>query len=129
MNTLEAAAYYFLTMKYDANEIVYTKGIPDFLTDDGKRWEAKLNYNGKIIFYETHQKLLKDSDYIIVVDPNKEPEYFDFFMFGTPPKKYELRFVKPKKRPVYLDAENYEKLKKIGDPEKVLNEIIRRLEE
>ncbi len=41
---------------------------PDFICNDGKRYEVKFLYGGRIIFYDTQIKNLKEQDIILVFD-------------------------------------------------------------
>lgn len=54
---------------YKENEIIKRSNTsPDFICQDGKRYEVKFLYGNSIIFYSTQINSLKDNDIILVFD-------------------------------------------------------------
>ena len=60
MNKTEQKLFNWLLSKgYSQEQIIFRRSeTPDFITDDGKKWEAKRLYDTKILMYKTQVKNL-----------------------------------------------------------------------
>ena len=73
MNKTEILAFNWLKEKgYKEKDIIFfIRKTPDFICNDGKRYEAKFLYGNRLLFSKSQIPSLKDNDSIIVFDRNK----------------------------------------------------------
>ena len=91
MNHNEQVAYeWLLRQGYRESDIIFTKGTPDFVCTDGKRYEAKELNAGGIDFYEGQKKSLVGST-IIVTTKGKVIRTFEWDRRANTPQK--IRFL------------------------------------
>ncbi len=113
---------------YKGNEIIKQSNTsPDFICQDGKRYEVKFLYANKIIFYDAQVKSLLEDDIILVFDRDK---FILKFLWKDREKVLlNVYFVKQKnKTSLQLNIETLERMKKIRlTKRESYNEIIDRL--
>lgn len=113
---------------YKENEIIKnSNSSPDFICQDGKRYEIKFLYGNRIIFYSTQIKNLKDNDIILVFDRTK---LITKFLWKDREKiSIDVQIVEIKDRTtIQIEKKTLEKLKKLRITKReTYDEILNRL--
>ncbi len=98
---------------YKDNQIMRKRNTsPDFICEDGKRYEVKFLYGDRIIFYSTQLKNLRDSDVVLVFDKTK---LITKFLWKDRKKiAINIKIVEQNERTtIQIERKTVEKLKKI----------------
>jgi len=92
LNASEKIAYEWLKKKYKYSfgNIVKSNKTPDFICNDGKRFEVKALYVNSIMFSQQQMNSLNDDDFIIVVDTNKKMVVSYFRWHNRDIKKFKI---------------------------------------
>lgn len=111
MNQTERIAFEWLKNKgYKEQEILFRSSkTPDFVCNDGKRYEVKLAYSNQILFSKSQIKYLKDGDYILVFN-NRDFMVDEFLWKNRNKSKFTIKVIDYMKnrRILKISAENQE---------------------
>lgn len=95
MNTTELLAQeWLLSQGYKNTQIIFRPNVsPDFVCQDGKRYEVKRLYGNKLLFTKDQVEVLKDTDIILVFDKeelknkflwkDKDKSIFNIFIYDS----------------------------------------------
>ena len=125
LNTSEKIAYEWLKKKYKYSfkDIVKSNKTPDFICNDGKRFEVKALYVNAIMFSKQQMNSLKDDDFIIVVDTNNKKviECFKWkdreeknFKIYVPKQEYQNMKIEEETHVKFFKAKNLAEFKNEG---------------
>ncbi len=128
LNRTENLAIEWLkSIGYKKQEILHNPKItPDFICQDGKRYEVKLLYGTRIIFYSTQLKSLKSDDIILVFDRER---LISKFLWGDKDKSpIKIQIVEINNIQIQVSKATREKLKAVRITKRdTYDEIINRL--
>ncbi len=111
LNTSEKIAYEWLKKKYKYSfkDIIKSNKTPDFICNDGKRFEVKALYVNSIMFSQQQMNSLKDDDFIIVVDTNNKKIVGYFKWKDREKEKFRIYVPKQNYSGIKIDEETHTK--------------------
>jgi hypothetical protein len=124
---LSAKQWLMKNKGYKDNEIVKNKkGTPDFIGNDGKRYEVKYYNGGQLMFTVSQCKSLLPEDIILVFDNNG---YLDQFLWKNKNKFWIKIYYWDAKtnRHIVISEETIKKLEKFGKFGESYEDIILKL--